>query len=155
MSMIDTTSSRCAPGSSCAPCSTRTWIPAADSPASSSASAPSPGGASHTTGPSAAATAAARRRGLPGDVRGQLDNLGNHARRRQGGKLRMPGGAGQHPRSGAKRRPGLPGQQPGRDPRAAQQDRQHAGARPVVDAGDGAPAGRDSVSGAGTTVYCE
>ena len=67
----------------------------------------------------------------------------------------MPGRPGKHPRSPPQRGPGLPGEQPGRDPRAAHQDCQHAGVSPAVEAGDGFPAGWDSVFGFATTANCE
>ena len=60
---------------------------------------------------------------------------------------------GQHPGRRPHRVPGLQGQQPGSDPRAGDQQDQHDGEVPAVDAFAGVPLARDSVSGDATTVY--
>ena len=94
--------------------------------------------------------------GKRGDIRGsrQVNHDRDYPGRSERRNERVTARPGEHAVRRAQRGPCLPGEQPGSDPRAAQQDGQHAGVSPVVDAGAGVPAGLDSVSAAGTTEIC-
>ena len=109
------------------------------------------GAVSQTTSRSPAAAVALGQ--LPGQlvVRGVQD-VHVDPGRDQCGVLRVVR-RGQHPGGRTQRVPGLQGQQPGGDPRAGDQQDQHDGEVPEVDAFGGVPLARDSVSGDATTVY--